>query len=209
MFYSEFHNEENKDKFYNKETNKDGIKIIGIYKILNTVNDIAYIGKSTNIYERWRNHCVDLNSNTHKNKNLQTDFDWFNFEVFDFQIIELLIEKDSYKLSYRELDNIYSYPTEIYNIKSEREEMIYKLAKALDFAGIDFSLFYRIKDTFMDIAIMDEGKVKKVLDIHTKRTKQGIVNKRSNYCEELGIEFYSYNQNNLPSKKKIIEDCKI
>ena len=76
---------------------------IGIYLILNKVNNKCYIGKSINIYSRIKNHIgyLNLKSKKHENEHLinawmkygRTNFDYF---VIEECLVENLSEKELY-----------------------------------------------------------------------------------------------------------------
>jgi len=61
---------------------------IGIYKIINTVNDKYYVGSSTNIERRWREHIKLLNHNRHHNEHLQHAWNKYGHDSFRFVIIQ-------------------------------------------------------------------------------------------------------------------------
>lgn len=61
----------------------------GIYKILNKVNGRFYIGSSDFIRRRWSDHINRLNKNNHSNKHLQSAWNLYGKEAFEFSIIEL------------------------------------------------------------------------------------------------------------------------
>lgn len=58
--------------------------MIGIYMILNKVNNKVYIGQSKNITKRISRHRCDLRKNIHKNKYLQLDFNKYGIDSFLF-----------------------------------------------------------------------------------------------------------------------------
>lgn len=60
----------------------------GIYKIENLKNGKVYIGKSVNIFSRWKSHLFSLDNGSHYNINLQTDFSKYGVENFTFQVLE-------------------------------------------------------------------------------------------------------------------------
>lgn len=63
-------------------------KIIGIYKILNKVNNKFYIGSSVNINIRFREHKRCLELGTHVNKHLQSAWNKYGSNNFEFIILE-------------------------------------------------------------------------------------------------------------------------
>lgn len=90
-------------KKYNQMENKikGETKIIGVYKILNKVNNKLYIGSSTFAQSRLRLHKSHLRKNKHVNKHLQSSFNKYGIENFQFEIIEIcselnLIEREQY-----------------------------------------------------------------------------------------------------------------
>ena len=76
-------------------------KIIGVYKILNKVNNKLYVGSSTFVQSRLRLHKSHLRKNKHVNKHLQSSFNKYGIENFQFLLIEEceesnLIEREQY-----------------------------------------------------------------------------------------------------------------
>lgn len=62
--------------------------MIGIYKITNKINGHAYIGLSTNIEERWKQHQSLYNQNRESNKALYKAFQKYGIENFIFEVLE-------------------------------------------------------------------------------------------------------------------------
>lgn len=62
--------------------------VCGIYEIVNIVNNKRYIGLSTNIYGRWRQHINALTSKTHYNAHLQSAWNKYGQDNFQFNIVE-------------------------------------------------------------------------------------------------------------------------
>lgn len=93
-------------------------KRIGIYGILNTINNKIYIGKTgMNFGDRWDSHKSLLRSGKHDNQHLQSAWNKYGSDAFEFIIIEEcsaadLDDKEKYwikyykdlKLSYNILD---------------------------------------------------------------------------------------------------------
>jgi len=60
----------------------------GIYLIRNIASGKVYVGSSVNIRQRWRKHRHLLNLKKHWNKHLQSSWDKYGKDVFEFTIIE-------------------------------------------------------------------------------------------------------------------------
>lgn len=63
--------------------------ICGIYQIENVTNHKKYIGKSIDIYKRWKDHKFLLNSNLHHNNHLQFSWNKYGEDLFEFSIVEV------------------------------------------------------------------------------------------------------------------------
>lgn len=59
----------------------------GIYEIRNTVNGQRYIGQSSDIEKRWKQHLYRLNNKTSTNKKLQNAWDKYGRYAFSFSVI--------------------------------------------------------------------------------------------------------------------------
>lgn len=75
------------------------MKKAGIYQIKNTVSQKVYIGLSKNIEGRFVKHLQRLRKNTHRNKHLQSAFNKYGEDCFEFEILE---ECDEDSLSEKE-----------------------------------------------------------------------------------------------------------
>ena len=62
--------------------------IKGIYIITNMTNKKQYIGSSTDIRIRWRNHLKDFKNNKHKNIAMQNDYNIYGKDVFKFEVLD-------------------------------------------------------------------------------------------------------------------------
>lgn len=67
----------------------------GIYMIKNEINGKVYIGSSVNLRARWNTHRTLLNTNHHKNRNLQAAWNEFGESSFVFIVIELVKQKEA------------------------------------------------------------------------------------------------------------------
>jgi hypothetical protein len=115
---------------------------VGLYKITNILSELTYIGRSENISRRWREHKANLIKGTHRNKKLQEDFDFYGMECFEFEIIK---ECSLSELAYMELDEIYSYYPDVYNVVSWKDYLrhdIYNKAKKIN-CDIDIEIDYK------------------------------------------------------------------
>lgn len=73
----------------------------GIYKITNIITGLFYIGSANNIERRFIEHRKNLRGNKHSNSYLQNAWNkyWehlFKFEIIEFVMVELLIEREQY-----------------------------------------------------------------------------------------------------------------
>jgi hypothetical protein len=73
---------------------------MGIYKIVNAINNNIYIGQSIFIKNRWTQHRDSLRSTNHTNKGLQCEWNEFGEDNFIFERVERV--KDRKLLSIRE-----------------------------------------------------------------------------------------------------------
>lgn len=89
-------------------TNKysEVIKMIGIYKITNKINQDAYIGQSTQIEERFKEHKKSYNWEREENKKLYQAFKDFGLNNFSFEVLE--------ECSIEELNNKEQYYINLY-----------------------------------------------------------------------------------------------
>ena len=63
-------------------------KIIGVYKITNTVTGDFYIGSSKNIENRWINHKCPSTWKRHPNNPMYLDIQKYGTDKFVFEILE-------------------------------------------------------------------------------------------------------------------------
>jgi len=80
--------QKNKDKIreYNRRYHQN--MTAGIYQITNTKTGVVYIGCSTQIPRRWRDHKGHLKKNKHINKSLQKDYNKYGLEELEFEVIK-------------------------------------------------------------------------------------------------------------------------
>lgn len=90
--------------------------ISGIYAIHNKINGKRYIGSSKSVHYRWKgNHLPQLKTNTHYNRHLQSAWNKYGEEAFDFVVLEecteleLLAREGFYIEQFRSWEREYGY----------------------------------------------------------------------------------------------------
>lgn len=111
----------------------------GIYKILNITNNKVYIGSATNLAKRWRDHKWYLNHNKHHNSHLQTSWNKYGENSFEFFILiecdikELLIKEREFINNFNAFNNKFGYnvndPEHIFLNKNHSDETKKKLSQ--------------------------------------------------------------------------------
>ena len=76
-----------------KQISRDLMKS-GIYCIINISNSKRYVGSSINMYQRLLTHRSELRHNNHGNKKLQSSWNKYGEDLFDFYILEFCDEND-------------------------------------------------------------------------------------------------------------------
>lgn len=89
--------------------------MIGIYKITNKINNLSYIGQSTQIEQRFREHKKSYNWYREKNKKLYKDILEYGINNFSFEILE--------ECSIEELNNKEQYYIKYYNTYPDQYNM--------------------------------------------------------------------------------------
>jgi hypothetical protein len=64
----------------------------GIYKIVCVTTGKIYVGSTKNLFNRRRGHFKDLRGNRHVNRHLQSAWNKYGAESFDFVVIELILQ---------------------------------------------------------------------------------------------------------------------
>ena len=182
-------------------------KISGIYKITHKESKKVYIGQSTDVKERLKDHKRRLNNNKHDNSYLQNSWNKYGENAFDFSVIEELT-KDFRLLNEREVHWITYYDSlnkqKGYNIafgggnsyslagKSEEEKIIiFKkmgVTQSLKYSGVNAPNYGKI---------MSEEQKKKI-----SNSLKG--SKNPNYNKERKEHSEKMKGANNPRSKKII-----
>lgn len=137
----------------------------GIYLITNTANEKVYIGQSSQLSVRWRQHKSDLKSNYHKNKYLQADYNLHGLVSFEYSVLEYVDikilgdEREQYWIS---------------RYKSSQRENGYNI----DLGGIDRKI--RSEETILKMSLANKGRKQPIEEI-LKRTESL---KKVNWTEE-------------------------
>lgn len=82
-------------------------KVCGIYKIVNVINGMYYVGSSDNVFGnngRWREHLNDLKSNRHCNSYLQRAWNKYGANAFTVIIVELVTKEKLLLVEQKYLD---------------------------------------------------------------------------------------------------------
>jgi group I intron endonuclease len=86
----------------------------GVYAIHCKGNGMVYIGSSVDIESRCKNHFSNLESGNHGNKRLQTAWDEYGADAFDFSIVTECDPKRNHEVE-KETINGYD-PVRLFNI---------------------------------------------------------------------------------------------
>ena len=108
-----------------KELKEEYKKIIhpkGVFKIVNKINGKIFIGSSPNLDSYWNNQKFQLNLGSHRNKELQNDWNNFGEDNFYYEIIDTINLKDynankDYSSAINELLELYLNELQPYNNK--------------------------------------------------------------------------------------------
>ena len=146
-------------------------KFSGIYCILNLSNGKKYIGLSRNIHRRWLEHRSELNRNEHINPHLQSAWNYYGEDNFEFFILELC---DKRSLAEREKYYIKEYHTlsreDGYNLTpggenvsvgkvviNFKDDMIFEtIQDAADYAGVGHKTMVNWCKDKRDYAFLNE-----------------------------------------------------
>jgi len=91
--------------------------ICGIYQIKNIVNGKVYIGSSKRIGSRWKDHIRMLNNNKHHSLHLQSAWNMYGPDNFEFSVLEKCSVDEIFKREQYYIDKTKCYDMEYgYNI---------------------------------------------------------------------------------------------
>ena len=137
---------------------KNELRIAGVYKITNLINNKVYIGESLNIEERWIEHKLALEEGTHHSYKLQADYNTYGIDKFEFEIIEevdkelnnsvqeliCLVYEDKYIKRYNSIEKGY-------NIEYTLTKMINMEKEIFHGSGINERYVYLLKNIITNI----------------------------------------------------------
>lgn len=120
--------------------------MIGIYKIINTINGKCYIGSSININNRWGKHKALLRHNKHENIKLQNAWNKYGEENFEFVVVkecenEILLEEEQNYLNELGAQDF------INKINKNFDEICYNVSPIANTCIITEEVRYKIKET--------------------------------------------------------------
>ena len=164
----------------------------GVYRIKNIIEDKSYIGKSRNIEQRWKQHIGTLKSNKHINSKLQSAFNKYGLDSFEFTILE---ETDKPEL----MDYFESYYIEKYNAINDG----YNIDKLHSSQDIKFVIdnMDRLGSKWMKILEMMNNKINKEFwcyDTNLSRVsdKLGItIEQTAIFLKYFKVEGFTFNPN--------------
>lgn len=112
--------------------------MVGIYRILNSINGKSYYGSSKEIEKRWARHKRELRSGTHINKILQRAWDKYGENSFVFEVVEECLEECLLSVEQKYLDSNPEYNIAIKSKGGDnltnnpnREEIVSRITKAV------------------------------------------------------------------------------
>ncbi|OKP98137.1 GIY-YIG nuclease family protein [Paenibacillus sp. P46E] len=76
---------------------------MGVYRIVNTLNDKAFVGSSINLDGVWNKHKFMLDIGKHDNKELQADWKELGEKAFVFEILEQIKPEEDFVAEVTEL----------------------------------------------------------------------------------------------------------
>ena len=165
--------------------------MIGIYNIKNKINNKIYVGESFNIERRWREHIEDLNNNKHHSYKLQTDWNKYGENNFEFVIsrnvdneniprflIEfvLLVYEDSDIVKYDSINKGYNCERTINEILNGKKLMITNNCDSKKACGVLKNIINNCIKNNGTYLSKEENKIKKKID---KNIKLELANKKA------------------------------
>ena len=85
-----------------KRAYKDNPPPAGIFQITNTANGMIFLGKGINVRGILNSHQAQLQFGSHRNRDLQQDYNRFGAEKFIFEVVDPLDPSDKTPLQLQE-----------------------------------------------------------------------------------------------------------
>jgi len=73
---------------------------MGVFQIKNISNGKVLIDHSTDMLSKWNRHKMELRFGSHKNRNLQKDWNEMGAENFVFEVVSKLKQEDKENVNY-------------------------------------------------------------------------------------------------------------
>ncbi len=73
---------------------------MGVFQIRNTVNEKVFIGSTLNLDGIFNRHEFQLKAGVHQNKSLQSDWNEFSADKFEFEILEEVFPRENPDYNY-------------------------------------------------------------------------------------------------------------
>jgi len=97
---------------------KENIPKMGVFQIRNTQNNKVLIDQSVDVQAKWNRHNTELKFGSHRNKNLQQDWDVLGASCFVFEMVSELAHDDDLDLK-NELKQLHDLVLDEMNIQDE------------------------------------------------------------------------------------------
>ena len=141
--------------------NTTEINKIGIYHILNKINDKLYIGSTIESFrKRFNLHKYQLRNNKHKNSHLQHAWNKYGEDNFEFLIIEIcdnkeiVLDREQYYIDSKDFENLYNINPFATGGLQFSEETLQKRANTLSKLNKERSERYKL---WVDKILSDEN----------------------------------------------------
>jgi hypothetical protein len=83
-----------------KREYKQTLRPMGVFQIRNTVNEKVFIGSTLNLDGIFNRHEFQLKAGVHQNKSLQSDWNEFSADKFEFEILEEVFPRENPDYNY-------------------------------------------------------------------------------------------------------------
>lgn len=161
--------------------------MIGIYEIINLINNKSYIGSSSDISRRFLSHQSKLKNLIHPNTHLQNAWNKYGENAFEFRILEAckkdeLLEKEQEWLDFYRFNNLWDL---LYNIRIIVSSNL----------GISFS-----EESRKRISKAQKGKI--ISDSTREKMSKAAIGRKKPQGFQDGIKNHRYGTKLSPEKKE-------